>query len=79
MRRASAINLAEGLSRPVLHLPKTRKPQQHRNPDALDFGEARTELIRIAAYSRAAKRGSTRPEIDDWLAAEAQVDARLNE
>jgi len=77
MRRASAISLAEYLSRrPVLRLPP--KPQQ-RNPDDLDFGEARKQLIWRAAYARAAKRGSLRPQIDDWLAAEAQVDAKLNE
>jgi Protein of unknown function (DUF2934) len=76
--RASVSNLHEPPARrPVLHLPRKHPP--HRNPDALDFSEAREELIRIAAYARAAKRGSTRPHIDDWLAAEAEIDARLNE
>jgi hypothetical protein len=35
---------------------------------------------RKAAYARAAKRRITSgPELDDWVAAEAEIDARLNE
>jgi hypothetical protein len=59
--------------------PKEGGGLPHRSPDALDFKEARNELIRNAAYSRAAKRGVTRLELEDWLAAEAEVDSRLNE
>jgi hypothetical protein len=60
--------------RPVLHLPIVR------DAPPLDFAEARTELIRKTAYSRAAKRGvSCVPDSEDWLAAEAEIDARLNE
>jgi hypothetical protein len=78
--RASTENIHEQPSRrPVLHLPKTRRPPPHRSPDALDFKEARNELIRNAAYSRAAKRGVARLELEDWLAAEAEVDSRLSE
>jgi hypothetical protein len=46
----------------------------------LDFHAARAELIRVAAYYRAEKRGFVPgAELDDWLAAEAELDARLNE
>jgi hypothetical protein len=79
--RASAHNLPEQLPRrPILHLPKTRKPPRHRGPETLDFNEARKELIRNAASAHAAKRGIAFGfELEDWLAAEAQIDARLNE
>jgi hypothetical protein len=78
---ASVNNLHEAPARrPVLHLPKSPKPPPHRDPDALDFKEAREELIPKAAYVRAAKRGvSFSAELEDWLAAEAKIDARLNE
>jgi hypothetical protein len=74
--RASTDNSREPARRPILHLP--RKPVPTRNPDALDFGEARKALIRKTAYSRAARYGR-RPQIDDWIAAEAEIDARLSE
>lgn len=48
--------------------------------DVLNFQEARQEMIRVAAYYRAEKRGFVPGmELDDWLAAEADVEARLNE
>lgn len=40
--------------------------------------EARRHMISEAAYFRAAQRGfEPGSELDDWLAAEAEVDARL--
>lgn len=40
--------------------------------------EARRNMISEAAYFRAAQRGfEPGSELDDWLAAEAEVDARL--
>jgi Protein of unknown function (DUF2934) len=79
--RASANNLlGQRARRPVLHLlPKTQKALAPGSRDDLDFDEARKELIRNAAYASAAKRGSTRPQIDDWVAAEAEIDRRLSQ
>lgn len=46
----------------------------------IEFIAARLELIRIAAHRRAEKRGfAPGAESDDWLAAEAEIDARLQE
>jgi Protein of unknown function (DUF2934) len=78
--RASPSDFREHPSRPILHLPKTRKPPAPRSPDTLDFKEARKELIRNAASARAAKRGVRFGfDVEDWRAAEAEIDARLNE
>jgi hypothetical protein len=45
-----------------------------------DYAHARHELIAVRAYYLAEARGFTPgAEIDDWLAAEAQVDARGRE
>ena len=76
--RASVSNLhGQPARRPVLHLPKTLA---HRSRDELDFKEARKELIRKAAYARATKRGvAFGAELEDWLVAEVEIDARLNE
>jgi hypothetical protein len=44
------------------------------------FAVAREEMIRIAAYYIAEERGfSPGAELDDWLAAEIAIDAKLNE
>ena len=49
-------------------------------PDVPSFQEAREEMIRVAAYYRAEKRGFVPGmELSDWLAAEADIEARLNE
>lgn len=42
------------------------------------FAEDRQALIREAAYYRAARRGlAAGKELEDWLAAEAEIDQRL--
>jgi hypothetical protein len=47
-------------------------------PDERDFREAREEMIRVAAYYLAEKRGFVPgAELDDWLIAESEIDARL--
>jgi hypothetical protein len=44
----------------------------------LDLRAVRAELIQAAAYYRAEKRGFIPgAELDDWLASEAEIDARL--
>lgn len=59
---------------------KARKPSISEQLDALDFREARKELIRRAACARALRRGIVfGMELEDWRAAEAEIDARLNE
>jgi hypothetical protein len=41
--------------------------------------QSRQEQVRMAAYFRAQNRGFARDhELDDWLAAEAEVDARMH-
>jgi len=48
--------------------------------DGFDFSEAREEMIRVAAYYIAEKRGFVPgAELNDWLIAESEIDARLNE
>lgn len=48
------------------------------NPPVFVDPESRTALIARAAYFRAERRGFVPGhEVDDWLAAEAEVDARL--
>jgi hypothetical protein len=59
---------------------KARKPSISEHFDGLDFGEARKELIRRAACARALRRGIVfGRELEDWRAAEAEIDARLKE
>lgn len=51
-----------------------------RSSKEVDFGQAREEMIRVAAYFLAERRGfSPGAELDDWLEAEASIDRRLNE
>jgi hypothetical protein len=40
--------------------------------------EARWQMIAEAAYHKAEKRGFMGDPVDDWLAAEAEIDAALN-
>jgi hypothetical protein len=48
--------------------------------DGFDLREAREEMIRIAAYYLAEKRSfAPGAELDDWLAAEAEIDERVIE
>jgi hypothetical protein len=72
----AVLNLALGRERsPALPVTAPRRPLT-----GFDFREAREEMIRIAAYFIAEKRGFLAgAELDDWLAAEAEIDARLNE
>lgn len=61
--------------------PRTRKtaasPQKVAPPVFVD-PEQRAALIAEAAYFRAQRRGfAPGGEVEDWLAAEAEVDARL--
>jgi hypothetical protein len=47
-------------------------------PDNLDLAKSREALIREAAHARSARRGFTPGyELEDWLAAEQQVDEFL--
>jgi hypothetical protein len=49
-------------------------------PDGLDFRAAREEMIRVAAYYIAEQRGFVPgAELEDWLIAESEIDALLNE
>jgi hypothetical protein len=49
-------------------------------PDGFDFREAREEMIRVAAYYIAEQRGFVPgAELEDWLIAESEIDALLNE
>jgi Protein of unknown function (DUF2934) len=49
-------------------------------PEGLDFRAAREEMIRVAAYCVAEKRGFVPgTELEDWLIAESEIDAILNE
>jgi Protein of unknown function (DUF2934) len=58
----------------------TTAPTGEESSDAFKFREAREKMIRVAAYYLAAKRGFVPgAELDDWLIAESQIDARLNE
>jgi hypothetical protein len=58
----------------VARMPRRSKPAAAGN------GEDRLRLIAEAAYYRAAQRGSTPGrELDDWLAAEIDVDALLGD
>jgi hypothetical protein len=59
---------------------KARNPSIPQQLDVLDFREARKELIRRAACARALRRGLVfGAGREDWRAAEAEIDARLNE
>ncbi len=65
-------------------MPASRHPPQpwhassHSLLDNLDLSKSRVVLIRDAAYLRAARRGFTPGhELEDWLAAEQQVDEFL--
>jgi hypothetical protein len=54
------------------------KPVDWNSPNV--FHDGRDEMIRVAAYYLAEKRGfAPGAELDDWLQAEAAIDARLNE
>ena len=47
-------------------------------PDAAPGPEDRRQMIAVAAYQRASERGfAAGHEMDDWLAAEREVDQRL--
>jgi hypothetical protein len=60
--------------------PASLPPEPTVPADGFDFGQAREETIRVAAYYLAEKRGFVPGmELDDWLIAERQIDARLNE
>ena len=62
------------------NLSKARKPSTPEQADVPDFSEARKELIRRAANARALRRGlAFGTGLEDWRAAEAEIDARLNE
>lgn len=53
---------------------KTKQPQQARPAAPEIAAKARYELIETAAYLRAAQRGfEPGHELEDWLAAEAEV------
>lgn len=65
--------------------PTRRKPAHRGNPtpavDAAEVGvsvEERQRLIEVAAYYRAEQRSfAPGQELEDWLAAETEIDARL--
>jgi hypothetical protein len=71
-------------SRPVLHVAGEKTPG-NRNPltatakkESTPASVSRTELVAMAAYYRAEKRSfSPGAELEDWLAAEREVDAAL--
>ena len=71
---------------PSTQTPRKRAPRKKAaaaSPVATTFGqfvgpEQRAALIAEAAFFRAEKRGfATGHEVEDWLAAESEVDAKL--
>jgi hypothetical protein len=70
----SPLNTNRGSLSPRQPWPATSSPL----PDNLDLSKSREALIREAAYARSARRGLTPGyELEDWLAAEQQVDKFL--
>ena len=60
----------------VTRTPARESPSLLADPD----GATRRELVAVEAYFLAERRGFTPGcELDDWLAAEAAVEARLHE
>jgi len=58
----------------------TPAPTGAGDADALKFRQAREEMIRVAAYYLAEQRGfAPGGELEDWLIAESEIDAILNE
>ena len=62
----------------------TQPQQQAELPETSDAGASRDEMIRNAAYAAYERRGASGAsgasdgfEVDDWLEAEREVDARL--
>ena len=56
-------------------LPRATEPQGHSHAIALVDSEIRAHLIAEAAYYRSQKRNfAPGHELDDWLAAEVEVD-----
>jgi hypothetical protein len=55
-------------------------PAAQANSQTLILDNGREERIRLAAYFRAERRGFiSGAELDDWLAAEAEVDVQLRQ
>jgi hypothetical protein len=81
VRDEKALSRFRRAPRTSLRLQKpTVFPVRKQPASDLDFRAARIELIRVAAYYRAEKRRFIPgAELGDWLAAEAEIDARLNE
>jgi hypothetical protein len=72
---ADTSSLAESSTR---RPPRSRKPPEPPTLQARVTPETRRALIAEAAYLRAERRGFVGgQETDDWLAAEAEVDALL--
>jgi Protein of unknown function (DUF2934) len=60
------------------HPPQPPLASSHSLLDNLDLSKSRVILIRDAAYERSARRGfAPGHELEDWLAAEQQVDEFL--
>jgi Protein of unknown function (DUF2934) len=75
---AGALNVESGMPAPAATL--TAAPTGEESFDALKFREAREEMIRVAAYYIAEKRGFVPgEELENWLIAESEIDAILNE
>lgn len=74
MQLKSATGAAASAATPTTAPPRADKL------DVLDFREAREEMIRVAAYYLAEQRGfAPGGELEDWLIAESEIDAILNE
>lgn len=59
--------------------PAAAKPHSKAKKSGSVTSEERTRLIAEAAYFKAAQRGFAKGgELDDWIAAEAEIDALLN-
>lgn len=84
-RRTTDTALTAGAAQPADKAPRRRSARPKPAPSASGAstgitvsGDARRAMVAQAAYLRAERRGFTPGgEVEDWLAAEAEVDALL--